>query len=279
MHSLAVRLLRTSATSGVKHGNIFRNLSCLQTCSSSYVATNKFLNSGLRNAQNNSLHSDLRREQQKILLSQSRLFSNTTALHSQDPDKDQPKEGIVKRFKKMAKDYWYVLIPVHVATSIVWFGGFYVLAKSGVDIISVLEALHIPRSYTEKLEGSDAGYYAIAYACYKVATPARYTVTVGGTTYSIVKLTERGFIKKSSEISDSIKDKREDLKEKYQEKYDGVKEKYQEKYDGVKEKYDGVKEKYDGVKEKYQEKYDGVKEKYKDGIDNAREKFSKTKSK
>ena len=28
----------------------------------------------------------------------------------------------------------------------------------------------------DKLEGSSAGYYAIAYACYKVATPARYWI-------------------------------------------------------------------------------------------------------
>ena len=59
MHSLAVRLLRTSATPGVKHGNIFRNLSCLQNFSSSYVATNKFLHSGLRNTQNGSLHAGI----------------------------------------------------------------------------------------------------------------------------------------------------------------------------------------------------------------------------
>lgn len=35
------------------------------------------------------------------------------------------KLGLFQRFKKMAKDYWYVLIPVHVATSACWFGAFY----------------------------------------------------------------------------------------------------------------------------------------------------------
>lgn len=33
--------------------------------------------------------------------------------------------GLFARFKKMAKDYWYVLIPVHVATSCCWLGAFY----------------------------------------------------------------------------------------------------------------------------------------------------------
>jgi Protein of unknown function (DUF1279) len=37
--------------------------------------------------------------------------------------------GLFARFKKMAKDYWYVLIPVHVATSCVWLGAFYYTSK------------------------------------------------------------------------------------------------------------------------------------------------------
>ena len=60
------------------------------------------------------------------------------------------------RYKQMMKDYWYVLIPVHVATSIAWyfikvgrrriiiyyrFGGFYVMLKSGVDIVGFLEMI------------------------------------------------------------------------------------------------------------------------------------------
>lgn len=39
------------------------------------------------------------------------------------------KLGLFARFKKMAKDYWYVLIPVHVATSAVWLGAFYYTSK------------------------------------------------------------------------------------------------------------------------------------------------------
>lgn len=38
---------------------------------------------------------------------------------------ENKKLGLFARFKKMAKDYWYVLIPVHVATSCVWLGAFY----------------------------------------------------------------------------------------------------------------------------------------------------------
>lgn len=42
---------------------------------------------------------------------------------------ENKKLGLFARFKKMAKDYWYVLIPVHVATSCVWLGAFYYTSK------------------------------------------------------------------------------------------------------------------------------------------------------
>jgi hypothetical protein len=35
------------------------------------------------------------------------------------------KLSLFARFKQMYKDYYYVLIPVHIVTSIGWFGGFY----------------------------------------------------------------------------------------------------------------------------------------------------------
>ena len=50
----------------------------------------------------------------------SRNFS-TSPNNATDKDQKAPEKiGIIKKFKKMMKDYWYVLIPVHVATSIVW---------------------------------------------------------------------------------------------------------------------------------------------------------------
>ncbi|KAF4530421.1 hypothetical protein B566_EDAN018427, partial [Ephemera danica] len=41
---------------------------------------------------------------------------------------DMKNLGLFQRFKKMYRDYWYVLIPVHLATSAVWVGIFYYLA-------------------------------------------------------------------------------------------------------------------------------------------------------
>lgn len=56
---------------------------------------------------------------------------------------------------------------------------FYLYIYSGVDIPSLLQTLHISESIIEKLKGSTMGHLAVAYLCYKIATPARYAVTVG----------------------------------------------------------------------------------------------------
>lgn len=39
------------------------------------------------------------------------------------------KLGLVAKFKLMYKKYWYVLVPVHVVTSVGWLGGFYYLSQ------------------------------------------------------------------------------------------------------------------------------------------------------
>jgi len=164
----------------------------------------------------------------------SREFS-TTNCNAKDKDQKAPEKiGIIKKFKKMMKDYWYVLIPVHVSTSIVWFGGFYIMLKSGVDIVGMLEYIGTSQKILDYLSNSEAGYYALSYACYKIATPARYTVTVGGTTLAISKLKDTGYLKSTSEVAEKIKDKRDDMKEKY--KYDERKELVEDKIDDFKEK-------------------------------------------
>ena len=43
--------------------------------------------------------------------------------------------SIYQKLKKMYKEYWYVLIPVHLITSSIWFGGFYYLAARLVCFI------------------------------------------------------------------------------------------------------------------------------------------------
>ena len=91
-----------------------------------------------------------------------------------DESQKEEKVGIVKKFKQMSKDYWYVLIPVHVATSVVWYGGFYLMCKSGIDVGAIMQMFGASQEYIDKLSNSPSAHLALAYACYKIATPIRY---------------------------------------------------------------------------------------------------------
>nr|XP_014286684.1 protein FAM210A [Halyomorpha halys] len=110
----------------------------------------------------------------------------------------EKKLSIFKRFKAMYRDYWYVLVPVHLVTSAVWFGSFYYMASSGVDIAALAEMIHLSEATVEKIRTNSntlAGHLAVSYLLYKIFTPLRYTVTVGGTTISINYLKRWGYIK------------------------------------------------------------------------------------
>ncbi|XP_022198425.2 protein FAM210A isoform X2 [Nilaparvata lugens] len=113
-------------------------------------------------------------------------------------DEEQKPLSIFQKFKALYRDYWYVLVPVHMATSAVWFGGFYYMAKSGVDIIPILEFLRVSDTIIDKFRSEHfekAGYVALAFAFYKLATPLRYASTLGGTTVFIRHLKTWGYLK------------------------------------------------------------------------------------
>ena len=44
---------------------------------------------------------------------------------------------------------------------------------------SLLQYLHLSETIIEKVQNSNLGHWAVAYLCYKVATPVRYAVTLG----------------------------------------------------------------------------------------------------
>ncbi|KPI94679.1 Uncharacterized protein C18orf19-like A [Papilio xuthus] len=114
----------------------------------------------------------------------------------------------------MYRDYWYVVLPVHMTTSAIWFGSFYYAVRSGVDVIGLLENLNISEKLLSPLKESSAGYFALAFALYKLITPLRYAVTVGGTTYAIKKLQTLGWIRpvpSRERIKEMIQEKKENL--------------------------------------------------------------------
>ena len=47
------------------------------------------------------------------------------------------------RLKQMVRDYWYVIIPVEVVTSVMWYGSIFLSLKSGVDIVQILSSIGV----------------------------------------------------------------------------------------------------------------------------------------
>ncbi|VVC99869.1 unnamed protein product [Leptidea sinapis] len=136
------------------------------------------------------------------------------------PPSPEKKRGLIQRFKEMYRDYWYVLVPVHMATSAIWFGGFYYAVRSGVDVVSLFESLGVSEKLMEPLKQTGVGYFALAFAMYKAVTPLRYAVTIGGTTVAIKKLTAIGWIKpvpSKERLKEMLQEKKENLHDKFNE--------------------------------------------------------------
>lgn len=107
---------------------------------------------------------------------------------------------------------------------------------SGVDIVKWLEYYEFSETIVRPLKNSHLGHIAVAYFLYKVATPARYTVTLGGTTFAIKFLSKRGIIKPmltKDQMMQMYRDRKDDLQQKVADKKQELQDKRQE----LKDKY------------------------------------------
>ncbi|KAK7886817.1 hypothetical protein WMY93_026438 [Mugilogobius chulae] len=175
-----------------------------------------------------------------------------------DPLQDKSM-GLFQRFKKTFKQYGKVMIPVHLVTSSVWFGTFYYAAMKGVNVVPFLEMIGLPESLVSLLRDSSSGYALTAYAMYKIATPARYTVTLGGTSLSVQYLRKHGHMSTPPPVKDYIQDRMEETKELLTEKMEETKERFSEKMEETKERFsEKMEETKDKLSEKIQETKDRV---------------------
>lgn len=127
-----------------------------------------------------------------------------------------------------------------------------VFVFSGVDIVAILESWNISERIVNPLKDSSMGYVAVAYALYKIATPARYTVTLGGTTISINYLKKWGYIKPVPS--------KERLKEMYFEQKDNLLETVRETKEGLKMQSEKLKDKKDDIIEDFDKSIKQIKE-------------------
>nr|XP_033790050.1 protein FAM210A [Geotrypetes seraphini]XP_033790051.1 protein FAM210A [Geotrypetes seraphini] len=162
--------------------------------------------------------------------------------------------SLVQRFKKTFKQYGKVLIPVHLVTSAFWFGSFYYAAMKGVNVVPFLEFIGLPESVVNILKNSQSGNALTAYAMYKIATPARYTVTLGGTSISVKYLRKYGYLSTPPPVKNYIQDRMEETKEritgKMEETRDKISEKMEETKDLITEKIQETQEKFSFKKKK-----------------------------
>jgi len=136
---------------------------------------------------------------------------------------DQPAagKGIIQRFKDTYKQHGKVLVAVHLATSAVWFSAFFYAAASGIDVVPLLQWFGASESIIRPFTLPGVGNAAVAYLMYKIATPARYTVTILGTRQAVVMLRRSGHIPQvheDSTIRSLVRDSRTHMKSKVKRK-------------------------------------------------------------
>ncbi|KAJ3597525.1 hypothetical protein NHX12_001048 [Muraenolepis orangiensis] len=184
-----------------------------------------------------------------------------TAAEEEGPDVDPLQDksiGLIQRFKKMFKQYGKVMIPVHLVTSSVWFGTFYYAAMKGANVGPFLEVIGLPDSIVRLLGDSSSGYALTAYAMYKIATPARYTLTLGTTSLSVKYLRRHGYFSTPPPVKEYIQDKMEETKERLTERIGETKEMFAERMEETKER---LSEKMEETKDKISEKLQETKDK------------------
>ncbi|XP_028837331.1 uncharacterized protein C18orf19 homolog B-like [Denticeps clupeoides] len=207
-------------------------------------------------------------ESQKQLLKPGLQGAPPQDAEGADPLQDKS-IGLYQRFKKMFKQYGKVMVPVHLVTSSVWFGAFYYAAMKGVNLVPFLDYVGLPEKVVNILRDSQSGYALTAYAMYKLATPARYTVTLGGTSLSVKYLRKHGYLSTPPPVKDYLQDKMEETRERLSERMEETKERFSEKMEETKELFSG---KMEETKERFSEKMEETKDKLS-------EKFQETKDK
>lgn len=71
------------------------------------------------------------------------MSSTKTEVPNKDCSEQPPAEkaSVFQRMKQMTKDYWHILIPVHLVTSAVWASVFYIAAKKYVITMNVYKTV------------------------------------------------------------------------------------------------------------------------------------------
>lgn len=114
----------------------------------------------------------------RMTMSEEQKLAKTAKIEQMKAE-EAPKTLFAK-VKYYFKRYWYIAVPAHAASCTAWFIALYLVVKSGVDVISLLEWLHMPDAIVEKVKNTPetAGVVVVSLILYKIAMPFRYMTTL-----------------------------------------------------------------------------------------------------
>lgn len=105
----------------------------------------------------------------------------------------------------------------------------------------------------------------------QLATPARYTVTLGGTSLSVQYLRKHGYFSTPPPVTEYLQDKMEETRERLSEKMEETKERFSEKMEETKEL---LSERMEETKERLAEKMEETKDKLAEKLQETKDKVS-----
>ncbi|KAK2162182.1 hypothetical protein LSH36_102g04002 [Paralvinella palmiformis] len=112
-----------------------------------------------------------------------------------DNNENGKKLSQTDKLKRAVKEYGATVIVFHVCISLVSLGGFYLAVSSGIDVISILQAMGVGESLLTSRVATGASTFVIAYAVHKVFAPVRIAITLTSAPFIVRYLRLRGLLK------------------------------------------------------------------------------------
>ncbi|CAD6198157.1 unnamed protein product [Caenorhabditis auriculariae] len=130
---------------------------------------------------------------------------------------EEPPKTLFAKVKYYFKRYWYIAVPAHAVSCSAWFAAMYAIVHSGVDVIWLLETLHIPDLVVEKVRNTPpaAGELVVAFILYKVVMPIRYATTLVLIQLSFWTLRRMGKLRTAREVEYKVRTEYEKNKKYY----------------------------------------------------------------
>ena len=158
----------------------------------------------------------------------------------------------------------------------------FIVTCRSVDVVALLQSLGVSATLIKPLTLPGVGNVAVMYLLYKMVTPLRYAVTLGGTQLAVRQLTRMGYMKPPPEkdrlrnlMKDKYGDMKDDMKEGIRDKQQEMKQRVLDSREQFKDKLSDMKgDVKDKMKAKVTDIKGEVKGKINQRIDDAKDKYS-----